>query len=117
MFALFIAIIAFVVGLLAWLRPRPVVARKQDLEEGAGLCRRRRVTRQIVSPPRIEYCIKEPMSLFAIRDPFRFGLFIYESPDYVNTVTICHIVTTKIPLCGLIEILFAFSGLGLPGTI
>ncbi len=36
-FALFIAIIAFVVGLLAWLRPRPVVARKQDLEEGQGL--------------------------------------------------------------------------------
>ena len=36
-FALFIAIIAFLVGLLAWLRPRPVVARKQDLEERQGL--------------------------------------------------------------------------------
>ena len=77
MFRLPVAFIAVVVGFLAWLRPRPVVARKQDVEERAGLknvrrtrvisrlenvrrtrvisrlenVRRTRVTSRVVSPP------------------------------------------------------------------
>lgn len=64
-FRLPVAFIAVVVGFLAWLRSRPVVARKQDVEERAGLknfrrtrvisrlenVRRTRVTSRVVSPP------------------------------------------------------------------
>ncbi len=48
-FALIVAVIAFVCGVLAWLRPRPVVARRQHRRRRCTW--RRRVGRRAANPP------------------------------------------------------------------